>query len=227
MRFQLFSLIVGIVQCEKPQVGYNQARQSFVVRPLGPKVYQVMYGPMNNCEEFYLFKDFGDMDSLVQSTRLTNIVSCTEPEGASGVVEAYDIRAVVACSNSVSRRSMAIDCMIGDSPFGGFVIYLDSQPGCEIENATARCGGAFIKYRELTKVEDDSEESISESEPSSDQIDSSLLMPESGETPEQGEVSNESDDSSSTSETSTPIASDHIPTVDETVEAVGNITDSL
>ena len=223
MLVRILTVIVGVANCTKPRSGYNRANQSFVIRTMGPSVHQVMFGPMNNCEEFFLFKESDDMDSLVEDAKKTNIVSCAQTEEAGGVIDAYDIQADVVCSRGSSRRSMAIDCMIGDSVFGGFVIYIDSEPGCEIADAVARCGGAFLKFRDFSqKVADDSENGNS-SDGGNDTVEV-----ESETVEESGEEAQQADDPSETMEETQPTEETTESTSDgfEETQSVDVSTDS-
>jgi len=154
--FLLFSVIVSFSLGHKPRVGYNKANQSFVIRRQGaPGVnesHHIMYGIVDMCQEYFFVKDLvNDEDIFVEYAKETEIVSCKEPDASSEIVDAYGITAEFACSPGSSHRALSVTCSAGGSPFGGFLIYLGDKPGCELENAVSRCGGAFVKFQELIK----------------------------------------------------------------------------
>ena len=50
---------------------------------------------------------------------------------------------------------MHVSCSASSSIFGGFLLHIGDEKGCEFKDAVKRCGGAFVKYRELTKLVQD------------------------------------------------------------------------
>ena len=175
MRILILGSVIASV-LGSPRAGYNAATQSFVIRQLGlvgEEVHHIMFGQVDNCQEFFLVKDFvNDEDRFVEFASKTDIVSCTEPSGSAEIVDAYGIKAEYVCSPGTSNRSIAVSCSAGSSQFGGFVIFLGDEQGCLLENAVGRCGGAFLKFREFTKsIQDALQADITRS---LDEIDSSV-----------------------------------------------------
>jgi len=153
MRYLILSLVAGSLGNHR--AGYNAASQLFVIRTEGPRDdqnHQIMYGQVNKCQEFFRVKEFvNDEDSFVEFAKQTDVVSCTEPSGSAEIIDAYGITAKYVCSPGLFDRTITVSCSAGSTAFGGFLIFIGEQPGCEVADAVNRCGGAFLKFRELTK----------------------------------------------------------------------------
>jgi hypothetical protein len=153
MRYLILSLVAGSLGNHR--AGYNAASQLFVIRAEGPRddqIHQIMYGQVNKCQEFFRVKEFvNDEDSFVEFAKQTDVVSCTEPSGSAEIIDAYGITAKYVCSPGLFHRTITVSCSAGSTAFGGFLIFIGEQPGCEVADAVNRCGGAFLKFRELTK----------------------------------------------------------------------------
>jgi hypothetical protein len=151
----LLSICFSLRATARPRIGYNRAQKPFVIREVGvwgESAYRVMFASADKCEEFFYLKGLSDSDAAVSLAEQTDVVSCTVPAGSASVGDAYGVTAQVVCSPGTSRRTMSIDCFVGGVPFGGAIIHLENTPGCEIDDAVARCGAAFAKYREMKKT---------------------------------------------------------------------------